>query len=748
MNEDRQATQAKTPNTEQAAEPTAQRSQMTAQIEWDENGQPISSQFDDVYFSKVSGIEETRYVFLQANHLPDRWRGNTSLFTIGETGFGTGLNFLCAWQLFRQTKTAQQTATTAQHLHFCSVEKYPLSRANLTKALALWPELAEFSSQLIEQYPPQPARGMHRLIFDEGRVVLTLFFGEASAGFNQWLEIVNPGPHVASLNCAIGEQPGRVDAWFLDGFAPSKNPDMWTDALFSNIAKLSACDATFATFTAAGKVRRALQSYGFDCRKIPGFGRKREMLSGIRADENTPEQNSGKPNNEPENTDNARDRHQHRIAPGKDASWHLTRTSDAPPVKNVVVIGGGLAGCHAAFALAKRNINVTVIERHGELACEGSGNGQGAVYAKLSPHTDPLSEFNLAAQVFANNFYAANGFYAQCGEQCGVLHLAGSEREHALYQEFANAIAPSFARWVSKEQTEDTTGLALNRGGLWLPQAGWLSPKNLCQALLAHPATHQRVHVRNHESIEQLNFEQGVWQLVAKSTQNESAKILQADAVVVASAYDAQTLLPSGHLPLKRIRGQVSQLPQLTSTQALRAVICGEGYIAPATNSATLPTGETLHHTIGATFTLKNFDLAPTLGDHQLNLQKLGQSCDAIAAELQTIDPQSLAGRAAFRCTTPDYFPIVGPVADVAPFAETFTKLRRNANTIVDEPGNYHPRLYCSVGYGSRGLCYTPLCSELLASLIAGELLPLPRALVQHLHPGRFVVRDLMRRKL
>lgn len=217
------------------------------------DGLPYSSKFQDVYFSSDNGLLETEYVFLQGNDLQMRWQqSDLAQFTIMETGFGTGLNFLCAAQLW--------LAHAPQHavLHFVSVEKYPLSLADLTAALALWPQLTALSTPLLNQYPAL----MHKQTISlyEHRVQLTVHIGDATA-------------QLAHIN-------NVADAWFLDGFAPAKNPDMWQADLFHEMAAHAHSDTTFATFTSAGDVRRALISAGFQVSKRTGFGKKREMLYG------------------------------------------------------------------------------------------------------------------------------------------------------------------------------------------------------------------------------------------------------------------------------------------------------------------------------------------------------------------------------------------------------------------------------------------------------------------------------------
>ena len=202
-----------------------------AQLDWDDQGQPMSREFGDVYFSRASGLEETRHVFLAHNALAERFAALPAdgRLCIGETGFGTGLNFLCAWQLFDRCANAEA------RLHFVSVERYPLAHEDLARALALWPELAPWAEPLLAQYVGIHP-GFQRLSFAGGRVVLTLLIGDV-------------------LDC-LPQLDARIDAWFLDGFSPAKNPQMWTAELFAQLARLSAAGATLATFTCAGFVRR------------------------------------------------------------------------------------------------------------------------------------------------------------------------------------------------------------------------------------------------------------------------------------------------------------------------------------------------------------------------------------------------------------------------------------------------------------------------------------------------------------
>lgn len=226
----------------------------TARLLW-QDGLPVSEQFGDVYFSRDDGLAETRYVFLQHNQLPQRFAslGHDDRFVIAETGFGTGLNFLAAWQTFHQH------APAGARLHFVSTERYPLTAQDLTQALALWPQLEPYARQLQAAYP-LPIAGCHRLVLDGGRVRLTLYFGDALTAFS--------------------DMEFSADAWFLDGFAPACNPGLWQDELIRQVRHHSHEGTTVATFTAVGNVRRGLASVGFRMERVKGFGSKRDMIRG------------------------------------------------------------------------------------------------------------------------------------------------------------------------------------------------------------------------------------------------------------------------------------------------------------------------------------------------------------------------------------------------------------------------------------------------------------------------------------
>jgi tRNA 5-methylaminomethyl-2-thiouridine biosynthesis bifunctional protein len=646
-----------------------------AQLDWDEQGQPLSREFDDVYFSPTSGIDETHHVFLNGNDLARRF---TELpaggrFCIGETGFGTGLNFLCAWQLF------EHHAPADARLHFVSVEKFPLSRDDLQRALALWPELSPLATELIDQYVAVHP-GFQRFNLAQGRVVLTLLVGDA-------------------MDC-LPELDARIDAWFLDGFAPAKNPEMWSPSLFTQLARLSALGTTLATFTSAGFVRRALKEAGFAIKRTPGFGKKWEMSQGRF--EGPASIDASKP-------------------------W-FARPRFVPECREALVIGAGLAGCASAASLAARGWRVTLLERHDAPAREASGNPQGVLYLKLSAHGTALSRLILSGFGHTRRLLQRleQGYDWQA---CGVLQLAFDDKEAQRQAKLAEAFPADLLHSLDQAAAEAVSGVSLPAGGLFYPEAGWVHPPALCQLLAGHP----NIHLVTHAEALELRREGGLWH-----ARNSERTLASAPVVVLASAAEVLRFPQAAGLQLKRIRGQISRLTATAESAGLGTVLCAEGYVAPPRD------GE---HTLGASFDFHSTDLQPTAAEHAGNLELLEEISPDLgrrlhAAELQ---PERLEGRAAFRCTTPDYLPIVGPLADAKAFAEAYAVLARDARQVPEAAAPWLDGLYVNSAHGSRGLITAPLSGELLAAWLDDEPLPVPRAVAEACHPNRFALRRLIR---
>jgi len=644
-----------------------------AELDWDANGQPQSRLYGDVYFSRSSGMAETAHVFLQPNALAERFAALSAgeRLVIGETGFGTGLNFLCAWALF------ERTAPLDTGLHFVSVEKHPLTRDDLQRVLTLWPELQGQAQQLLDQYVAVNP-GFQQFRF--GRVVLTLLIGDV-------------------LDC-MSNLDAQVNAWFLDGFAPAKNPDMWQPEVFDQLARLSAADATLATFTSVGSVRRALKEAGFEVKRIPGFGQKWESLQA---------RSLGQVAQQPK-------------------PW-FARPAFKPTQRKALVIGAGLAGCASAASLAARGWQVTMLERHGDVAQEASGNSQGVLYLKLSAHGTALSQLVVSGFGYTRRLLS----HLQQGrdwDACGVLQIAFDDKEAARHDELASAYTPSLLRAVDRAQAEQLAGVALANGGLFYPDAGWVHPPALCRWLVEHPA----IELIRHQQPVELRRVGDHWQAL-----DGHEVLAEAPVVVLAGAADAARFSQSAWLPLKRIRGQITGLPATERSAALRTVVCAKGYVAPPHDGL---------HTLGASFNFATNDPAPSEAEHRSNLDMLEEVSADLYQRLQA-DTRLIGdmhGRVAFRCTSPDYLPIIGPLADAAEFAEAYAVLGKDARQVPDMPCPWLDGLYVNTAHGSRGLITTPLAGELLAAWLDGEPLPVPRAIAEACHPNRFLLRKVIRR--
>jgi tRNA 5-methylaminomethyl-2-thiouridine biosynthesis bifunctional protein len=657
-----------------------------ATLEWQTPNLPRSPQFDDIYYSADSGLEESRHVFIAGNTLPQGWR-NRGNFTIAETGFGTGLNFLATWQAWLADEER------CQQLHYLALEKHPLRRVDMQRSLSAWPALGPLASQLLQHYPVA-LPGRHRLSFERGRILLDLVFDDAQL----------------SLENMVTEPATRVDCWYLDGFAPARNPRMWQPPLYAAMAQLSRPRASFATFTAAGQVRRDLAEAGFTVEKAAGYGSKREMLRGSY-------------------TGPARDHDISSIA--SVTPWHLAPATDSDD-QTAMVLGAGLAGATVAHALARRGWHVEVLEQD-DIGAGASGMLQGVLYTRVSHRDSELNSYGLHSFAYASRFYRdmiAGGALqgGADGELCGALHLLPApDEKHPLHNTLASM--QDIVRHLDAGQAAQVTGLANCAPGLFYPDAGWMSPAAICSALLQHPA----IRLSRHSAVRTLDYEGSSW--VAR---DGAGRVLQrASVAVIAVGTHCRDFSQLQWLPTQSVRGQVSHIASTGPLADLRTVICHDGYISPARKGV---------HCIGATFHNNDRDAEPRAADHMENLQKLGAALPAL--EMTPATQELEGGRVGYRCTSPDYLPIVGPVPDYSAFIDDYAALRKNARRYLDARASYLPGLYLSTAHGSRGLTSAPLAAELVAAQISGQAWPVETRLCRALSPARFIVRDLIRNRI
>ncbi|WP_261640069.1 bifunctional tRNA (5-methylaminomethyl-2-thiouridine)(34)-methyltransferase MnmD/FAD-dependent 5-carboxymethylaminomethyl-2-thiouridine(34) oxidoreductase MnmC [Erwinia mallotivora] len=653
-----------------------------AELHWNEQGTPVSRTFDDIYFSSDNGPQETHYVFIDGNDLPNRFvQHPRDLFIVAETGFGTGLNFLTLWQNFEQFRQSQPGARL-QRLHVISCEKYPLTLDDLTLAHASWPQLAKFSAELREQWPAA-LPGCHRLLLQGGQITLDLWFGD----INQLIHTFDDSLHQ------------QVDAWFLDGFSPAKNPDMWTAELFNCMAKLSREGGTLATFTSAGFVRRGLQEAGFTLAKRKGFGIKREMLTGVLSK---------------------------AIRSPALAPWYARAAASDD---DIAIIGGGISGILLALALLRRGKKVTLYCADGAAAEGASGNRQGALYPLLNHHDPALAHFFPAAFTFARRMYDQLDVSFD-HQWCGVTQLGWDEKSSKKIAGMAAMALPEdVARLVSQQQAEALCGVTTGCGGITYPAGGWLSPGQLT------PALHKRaeelgLRLNWHHRLSRLTATPGGWQLhfAASPTQTHQN-------VVLATGHALTSFIQSEKLPTYAVSGQVSHIPTTAELSKLQQVLCYDGYLTPVN-----PANQ--HHCIGASYHRGDSSTTYREDDQQANRQRLAD-CLPEADWPREVDVSAGSARCGVRCATRDHLPMAGPLPDYQQTLEQYATLSENREDAVTAP--VYPGLFVLGALGSRGLCSAPLAAEVLAAQLCGEPIPLDRHTLDALHPNRYWVRKLLK---
>lgn len=647
-----------------------------AKIELDVNGLPFATEYGDRYFSRESGLAEARHVFLQGNNLPTAWQ-NKKQFVIGETGFGTGLNFLVTWQAWQHDPLHCQT------LHYISIEKHPIPKHLLTTLLEAWPELAEFSAELLIQYPPVLA-GFHQLHFAKHHIKLTLCFAEA--------------------HTVLQELSAKVDAWYLDGFAPAKNPELWSSSLFQALAEHSHSQTTLATFTVAGQVRRDLQAAGFVWEKRVGFGQKREMLSAQL---------------------------KQQAHKNVEKAWFSLPKAYTEP-KTATVIGAGIAGCQIASALAQRGWQIYLIERQAGLAQEASGNRAGVLTPKMTAEPDWGERFYRQAFLYAQRQLAS--LTKQANNEIlewypsGALQLnhnaSESKRWRALQE---RALPHEFIQLLQADSASKLAGLPLPCGGSYFPAAGYLYPKSLCQLLVKHPLIQLQTQT---EALKLVQTNQQTWQILDK----DDLVLAKSALVIFANGKDIAQFAQTRFLPFLPVRGQTTQAQASAYTNQLRISVGHEGYLTPALQG---------QHIFGASFERGVTQALLKPSDDELNYQQLAQYLPEFATELGTRS----SSHAAIRMTTPDRYPYVGPLPEPELFRKAYAGIRHGAGYKTWPSAPYHHGLFISAGYGSRGLTTSALCSELLAALITGEPLPMERSLYYKLHPARFLLKKMQQER-
>lgn len=648
-------------------------------VGFDADGHFRNTSYGDVYHSTAGALGQAEYVFLRGNGLPERWRGRRT-FTVCETGFGLGLNFLALWDAWRKDPAR------CARLHMLSVEAHPFARDTLAQVLRrLAPEpVRALAAQLVAQWPAC-LPGLHRLEFERGAVTLTLAFGRAET--------------------VVPQLRARVDAYFLDGFAPKRNPDLWQPALMHDLACLAAPDATLATWASAGAVRRALSDAGFEVRKQPGYAGKLHMTVGVRVAQTQPSAPTEQPG------------HAKGAAPfgdkiaALDQAWSLARDADGLGTDEIVIIGAGLAGAGIAHALALRGRSVVVIDPAN--SADDMAHA-GHVAAALTPVI--ARDDNARARLSRAGSFRAQARWAGLAPdavplRCGTVQLErDAGRAAALDDTLRQLQFPAdWVRAVDRDEASALAGMSVARGGMFLADGLLVRPAALIPALL---------HTTGVRCVSGCAF---ALQRVGSGWQVRAADgqvLAQAATVVLANAFGAQALLRESGLldplprlgQMHRLAGQVSLLPaaegrQTGGTRAgaagPRCIVGGEGYLLPAIQGQCVA-GSTYEH--GALTS----DIS-TAGQ-QTNLDKVAGLLGGLPSAWASLTPGELPGWAGWRAVLPGRLPAIGPLS-------------------------HAPGVWIAAGYASRGLSWSALSGDLIASALCGEPLPLEADLLATVAP-------------
>ena len=654
-----------------------------AKIYFNQENTPVSDKFDDVYFSNQDGLAETHYVFLEGNQLWERWvHYQEAHFVIAETGFGTGLNFFAVTTLFREFRQ-KYPDSPLKRLYFISFEKYPLSLDALQQAHLAYPQFSHLAQHL-QQHWLNPIQGCYRFHFDE--ITLDLWFGDVAENLPQLGDYMN----------------GKIDAWFLDGFAPSKNPDMWNEQLYQQMFRFTKPQGTFATFTAASAVRKGLENAGFNIKKRKGFGKKRECLSGQKT---------------------------HEKLTALSAPWFHSQPANLNE-QDIAIIGGGIASLCTAISLIKRGAKITIYCEDEQTALNASGNKQGAFYPQLSDDNERNIRFYIHAFAYGHQFlqWAIQQQIEFEHEFCGVALCAYNEKAESKLNKIAELNLPSDL-YQSLNQTElsEKVGLPLPFGGGFIPQGAWLAPRQLVQHAFAF-LEKQGVQIKTSQKVTALSQTENGWQITTAEN-----KTFCHEVVVLANGHKLTEFKQTQKLPLYPVRGQVSQIPTSENLLKLKTVLCYDGYLTPADQAK-------VSHCIGASHVRDNATREFSLTEQQENQQKIQQN---IPEEwTKEVDTSGNLARIGVRCSVRDLTPMMGAVphfsAQQAQYQNLFNLRRRKQP--IEQAENY-PNLYLIGALGSRGLTSAPFLGETLASLIYGEPLPMSEDLIHNLMPNRSWVR-------
>ena len=490
-----------------------------------------------MYSSEKGAVAECNHVFIKGNNLNERFEnlGENSKFYIGEIGFGIGINFLTT------CKSWLNRAKQNQILEFYSFDKYLFKLNDFKKLYVSCPDLKEYISELELSYP-RNIQGAQKIPLFDGKIILNLIIGE----------IDNTQEYIKLM--------GKVDAWYLDGFSPSKNPELWSKKLFMCIYKSCHENTTFSTYTSSGIVKNNLTESGFYHNRVEGFSEKRHMLKG--------------------NVD--------------------TQLKKGVINTKVAVIGSGIAGCILSYTLAKKGIEVDLYEKSDKICSGASSHELLVTYPRLSAHDTAFGSFTLHSYIFATNFYKQ--LKTDAWKRTGVIILnhdaATEKRQSSLLKKRADG---EIYRFIDPVEASEISGIDIKLNGLIYEDAGYIFPEEMCKFLIESPkinvftSSHIKKITKNKENV-MLNIgkKEFEYQNVCLCTGSDTSEIFDIDGIGIK-------------------RGQVTHIESLDSVSKIKLPICAKGYISPRVNNI---------HLVGSSYS-DSVDNDLSENDHLYNLNNL-----------------------------------------------------------------------------------------------------------------------------
>jgi tRNA 5-methylaminomethyl-2-thiouridine biosynthesis bifunctional protein len=387
-----------------------------------------------------------------------------------------------------------------------------------------------------------------------------------------------------------------------------------------------------------------------------------------------------------------------------------------------IVIGGGIAGCSTAYALAKRGIRVTLVERHHAIAQEASGNPVAMLYPKFNTGLSLLSTIANQGFVFTLALLKELSNSNKIYDLCGQIQLGFSEQEQQKQIKLMHSMQTLSMQLLSADEASDKAKVPLNTGGLFLPDSGWVKPEAFCRLmtqsnLINTIMTTQAINIKQHASH---------WAVILSAK-----KILEAHIVVICNANDIHQFTQCKHIPITPVRGQVNFFRENKISQSIQAVICSDHYLSPSIDG---------QHSIGTSYGPNDLNPALSNQDTQANLLALKKISPTIFNSINLAD---VTGRVAWRSATRDYIPLAGQLIDA-------DALKKSPPRYNDNPCDlpWLNGLYVNAGHGSKGMITAPMCGELIVNQMTNEALNIDSAIASKLNPNRFLLRDLGLKKI